>query len=136
MTYNELVKKYNLSLKLYNIPFRTDTEPGEWDNEAHHYSFVIFPTMGDNYGKKIRGNYSCGSGIKNKPSIEDILNSLSIDTMSIESESFEQWCDEFGYDSDSRKAYKIYQSCLAESKQLKDCLGSKGLEELHQCEQL
>lgn len=136
MTYQQLVEKYNLALKLYSIPFRTDTEPGEWDNEAHHYSYVIYVTMGDRFGKKIRGNYSQGSGIKNKPQIDDILDSLSLETMNIEEESFELWCDDFGYDSDSRKAYKIYQACLEESKHLKHLLGQEGLNELHQCKQL
>jgi len=136
MTYKQLVNKYNLALKLYSIPFRTDVEEGEWEANAHHYSYVIYVKFGDRFPAKIRGNYSQGSGIKSKPTIEDILNSLSLDTMNIEEESFELWCGDFGYDSDSRKAYKIYQACLNESKQLKELLGSEGLEELHSCEQL
>lgn len=138
MTYTELVQKYNLQLKLFRIPFRTDTEPGDWDNEASHYSFVITNGSVDsgNYGKKMRGNFSQGSAIKNRPTLDDILNSLSIDTMNIEEESFELWCDDFGYNSDSMKAYKIYKSCLDESKHLKELLGTQGIQELHSCEQL
>jgi len=47
----------------------------------------------------------------NKPKIDDVLYSLIIDSDAL-NDNFFNWCDNFGYDSDSRKALKIYEDCV------------------------
>lgn len=44
------------------------------------------------------------------PSAASVLYSLLLDASAV-GQSFESWCSEFGYDSDSRKAYAIYEAC-------------------------
>ena len=41
----------------------------------------------------------------------DVLHSLVMDAQAT-GYTFEDWCADFGYDSDSRKAYKVYEACL------------------------
>jgi hypothetical protein len=133
-TYKDIIEKYNLGLELTKIPFRPDRASDEWDKKASHYAFKIYVKYGDNFGKEVKGFYSMGSALKHKPTLEEILNSLSLDTISLE--GFEYWASDYGYDTDSRKAFAIYQECEQLHKQLVALLGNKGLEELHECEQL
>lgn len=44
------------------------------------------------------------------PHVADILHSLILDS-SAASQSFESWCSEYGYDTDSRKAFATYEAC-------------------------
>lgn len=53
----------------------------------------------------------------------DVMNSLLLDSQVLDSPSFEDWASELGYDTDSRKAEKIYQQCMQIALQLKAGLG-------------
>jgi hypothetical protein len=53
-----------------------------------------------------------------KPEIIDLFYSLTMDA-SAENEGFENWCDNFGYDADSRKALSIYEECQKGAKKLR-----------------
>ena len=44
------------------------------------------------------------------PSAASVLHSLLLDSSAV-GQSFGSWCSDFGYDSDSRKAYGIYEAC-------------------------
>lgn len=49
------------------------------------------------------------------PELCGIIHSLNIDSQAL-SESFYNWCDNFGYDSDSIKALNIYNACCDNAK--------------------
>jgi hypothetical protein len=51
------------------------------------------------------------------PTLETVLHSLILDSEAREM-SLEDWCDSFGYDSDSIKALGIYQACCESAKKL------------------
>lgn len=55
--------------------------------------------------------------IPKKPSNKDIMSTLLLDASAID-ESFSDWCDNYGYDSDSIKAFNIYQQCCNTAKEL------------------
>lgn len=44
------------------------------------------------------------------PSILDVVSSLLLDA-DVCGRSFEEWASDFGYDTDSRQAEKIYRAC-------------------------
>jgi len=69
-----------------------------------------------------------------RPDAEGLLNSLMLDS-SFEG-SFEEWAREYGYDTDSRKAFDVYQACLNNRSKLIGLLGTKLFNELMQCESL
>lgn len=62
------------------------------------------------------------------PKLEHVLNSLFLDS-SAHDETFENWCSEFGYDSDSIKARKIYDECNEVFFKTREALG-KDFEEI------
>lgn len=74
--------RYGRSPRLYGQNFRRLWEAQEWINRSR-------PT---------------------KPSLDDVLYSLLIDAEAHD-QSFEDWCSNFGYDTDSRKALATYMAC-------------------------
>lgn len=46
------------------------------------------------------------------PHPADVLQSLILDA-SVVGQSFASWCSDYGYDTDSRKAFAIYEACQA-----------------------
>lgn len=69
--------------------------------------------------------FSMGMAHRGKePEVADVLDCLASDASGIEnSPSFEDWCSEYGYDTDSRKAEKTFKACEHQSKRLKKLLG-------------
>lgn len=67
-------------------------------------------------------DYWQGRGIEHDPDIVSVLDCLLSDARGGEA-SFEEFCAEFGYDTDSRKAEKIWQACVKYSKAMKRLLG-------------
>ncbi len=51
------------------------------------------------------------------PTLEAVLHSLALDSEAIEM-SFNDWCDNLGYDNDSMKAFGMYQACCESAKKL------------------
>lgn len=64
------------------------------------------------------------------PNAADVLHCLALDAEAINYATFEQWADEFGYDTDSRAAERSYQECLRAGLFLRAVLGEKDLETL------
>ena len=61
---------------------------------------------------------------KYRPELEDLLDCLASDASGIEnSPDFEDWCGEYGYDTDSRKAEKIFKTVEHQARRLKQFLG-------------
>ena len=62
------------------------------------------------------------------PSLPDVLYSLVVDASVLDHSSFEDWASDFGYDTDSRAAEKIYRACLEIALKLRAALGEAGLQ--------
>ena len=56
------------------------------------------------------------------PDIADVLHSLILDSSACDM-SFEDWCADYGYDTDSRKAYATYHECLTIGSKVRAFLG-------------
>lgn len=61
------------------------------------------------------------------PSIYDVLSCLFSDADALES-TFEDWCGNFGYDSDSRKAESTFKACRETGLDLLRILGAEHFE--------
>lgn len=64
-----------------------------------------------------------------KPKNSDIMYSLLLDSEA-SSYSFSEWCDNFGYESDSIKALNIYQACCNIGKQLNKVFSQEQLQQM------
>jgi hypothetical protein len=55
--------------------------------------------------------FSQGSGHNTEPTITDVLDCLASDIAGLQGAgSFEEWCGEYGYDTDSRRAFTTYKA--------------------------
>lgn len=87
--------------------------------KANHYLCVIAK------GAKFMSTYySMGLGLQGEPELSDVLDSLAMDAQGYENAGdFEDWANEYGYDTDSRKAEKTYNTIGEQSKRLRKLLG-------------
>lgn len=60
-----------------------------------------------------------------EPTAEEVLECLASDAAGIENGgSFDDWCSEYGYDTDSRKALKVFKACEHSAARLRRFLGA------------
>ena len=76
-------------------------------------------------GKRAVVIFSMGFGHNgNTPKLEEVINCLASDASGVENaHDFADWCSEYGYDTDSRKAEKTYKACQRQCGQLKRLFG-------------
>jgi hypothetical protein len=119
-----------------------DSNPNMKDSQnMNHYKVTIkrrFKVFGNyldsRYGfKQMTLNFSQGYGIIGEPTLESVLNCLISDSFC--GENFQDFCDNLGYDNDSRKAEKTFQATLKQTSKLKKLLDN-GFNDLASCEQL
>ena len=93
----------------------------EWCREATHWK-VTFSYE----DKEFETFYSMGSGhLGAEPDLEDVLNCLAMDCRMAEFAFFEDYCNEFGFDSDSRKAEKSWNIVRDQRTKLQEFFGDK-----------
>ena len=113
-TIKQFIKNNNIKMTVKKIDERKDIK---WDNG----------------NQSIAINFSQGFGIKNNPELELVLDALRTDFIS--DGSFQDFCDNFGYDQDSIEASKIYKACLKNTEKVKK-LFNGSLNNFLNCESL
>lgn len=103
---NDFAKKHNVKMKINSVNYCKHFS----DDKEERYVFII--TLSRN-GKKYTFNFgqSIAAGSK-EPTMYDILTCLE----KYESIDFEDFCSNYGYDSDSIKALKTYKAVDREYK--------------------
>ena len=67
----------------------------------------------------------------NAPTVAEVLDCLASDSASVENATnFEDWCGEYGYDTDSRKAERTFKQCGRQAAQLRVLLGNSAYQTL------
>lgn len=110
MTIRDLVEKYNISA----TADRTDSNPNMTDMPAgssHWFVTLRRP------GRSLTVPFSMGPALRRIPTAEDVLECLLSDRYAMQ-ESFEDWCANYGFDTDSRKAERTYKTCVTQSHKL------------------
>ena len=91
---------------------------GDWAPDAHHYRCTL------TYGtRRMTTPFHQGSACKGDPDLLTVLGCLFSDAQAGE-DSFEDFCSEFGYETDSRKAEKTWKSCASMNVRLHKLLGA------------
>ena len=86
-------------------------------NKQHKYRFTFYQSIAE----------STGTGSK-LPRAYDVLSTLQ----KYEVGSFNDFCDDFGYDSDSRTAFKTYKAVMKEWKNVELLFTPEQLEQLQE----
>lgn len=65
------------------------------------------------------------------PTAADVLYCLTSEYDAL-STSFPDWCAELGYEEDSRKAFRVYESCQEGAKKLRDVFGHALIQQIRE----
>jgi hypothetical protein len=117
VTVSEFVKNHKIKLDVEGVDTRPD---GLMGDSAYHFKCTLKMAA-----KRMTVYFSHGRAIVGDPTTEDVLNCLLADCNGFDYiTGFEDWCSNYGYDSDSRTAEKIYKAVVHQSKRLGQFLGS------------
>lgn len=72
-------------------------------------------------GRQMTVPFSCGPAIEREPDAESVLECLLSDASSAY-QSFDDWCGDYGYDTDSRKAERTYRIVVSQAEKTKRLL--------------
>lgn len=84
-----------------------------WSYDSRNYNNYVVTVKNKENGKKTRFEFWCSIMRPEFESEYDVLNAFycfvsdALDSLY----SFDEFCGEFGYDTDSRKAEKVYRAC-------------------------
>lgn len=82
-------------------------------------------------GTRMKVPFSQGSAYYNPPTAAEVLDCVASDAAGFENANgFEDWCSEYGYDTDSRKADRIYNTIEEQRDELERFLGREAFEKL------
>lgn len=95
--------------------------PEDWAPDAHPYKVTLRRKDG-RHVRTLTVPFYMGAALTNEPTPADVLSCLLSDAEAA-SESFEDFCSSFGYDSDSRKAERTYRQCEKLAPRVKRFLG-------------
>jgi hypothetical protein len=106
---------------------RVDSNPNMADTSMDHWRVQFSKDK-----RQMTTYFSMGRGHNGRmPEAADVLDCLASDAAGIENaQGFEDWCSEYGYDVDSRKAERIYKTCQRQASKLKAFLGESEYEAL------
>jgi hypothetical protein len=124
ITINEFIADRKITM----FAARTDSNPNmDGGENMDHWRCVL------RFGKRrMTVLFSMGVGHNGKePTAADVLDCLASDAAGIvNARSFEDWCRDYGYDSDSRKAERTFKVCEREAEKLRRFLGDADRETL------
>lgn len=117
--------------KKVTIQSHSISEPPPWKCETtygkpvgfHGYSCVL------RFKEEWGARESCpikfwmGEAHTNPPTSADVLGCMLRDISGIDGNSFEEWAEEYGYDSDSKKAESIYNKIAEQKEDIEYLLG-------------
>lgn len=90
---------------------------------ASHWVVTLQRSDSRNY-PGINIPYSMGSAHTKPPDAAGVLECIQSDCSSIENaRDFDDWASDFGYDTDSRKAERIYRACQDQTQLVRSWLG-------------
>jgi hypothetical protein len=103
---------------------RADDNPHMQDSHEMDHWRCILRANGDQR-RRLTVPFSMGRGHNGAaPELADVLDCLASDSAGLENaRDFEDWCGEYGYDTDSRKAERTYRTVQRQAKKLRAFLG-------------
>lgn len=126
MTVQEYIEKHGLTMTAE--PAQANPHMDDMPKGSGHWRVTI--RKADGRGEIVTP-YSMGPAHRTEPpKLDGVLESLSSDWSAVDGASFEEWAGDLGYDTDSRKAERIYRVCLESANVARGVLGPDVMMEL------
>lgn len=101
--------KFDFFTKLLREPISKKSD--NWEDTSYRWLITLDNKTFDYYtGSGLTYTKQNGDTEPKRPTLEDVLYSLTMDSYAA-NETFQSWCFEYGYDTDSRKALATYEAC-------------------------
>lgn len=129
LTLGEFVEKHTVTCTVEHVT-ENPHMPG---SEMDHWKCVLTAfRRGSSRPHRWTSYFSKGPGHHGAPpTAEEVLNCAALDSTGIENAGdFEEWCREYGYDTDSRRAERAYELCRSAAGKLKKFLGDEAYDVL------
>lgn len=130
MTLAGFIASQGLTMTAKPADQNPNTTDDKWHAEADHWACTL-RVDGDNR-RRWTVPFSMGSGHRGaEPTLASVLDCLASDASSIENtQGFEDWASDMGWNADSRKAERTYKICEAQAKRLRSFLGEEAYQQL------
>ncbi len=127
-TYDEAAERYEIRFSCSRVDSRPDKLMS--DADMRHFRCRL------SCGKRSFGLYfSQGSAHTSNPTLSDVLECIVSDARGYDdSTDFDDWASQYGYETDSRKAERIYRAVKKQAEQLKRTVGDTAYEALKEIE--
>jgi len=113
---SKLARKVSCSAKYGDISTPWD-KLDDWQRQAHPYRVRL-----RYQGRQMSLDFFMGQAHTDEPDAAEVLSCLLSDASACD-QSFEEWASELGYETDSRKAERVYNMCVKQGEKLKLLLG-------------
>jgi len=147
ITIEQFIQKHGILFFCHEVDERPD---GLMSDSARHFRCKITKAHSDKRTtvRSFGLYFSQGSAHTQDPTLADVLDCLASDAAGYENakrlwkmpadtqsqnvpeRAFQEWCAEYGYDTDSRRAEKIFKAVKRQAEQLKRTIGQDAYEEL------
>ena len=117
MTIKSFIERHQITM----TSERAGSNPSnpEW-KDANHWRCIL--ALGK---RRMVVHFSKGYGHKGaEPTAAEVLDCLALDASGVQGMSFGDWAAEYGYDTDSRKAERLYRATRKQGGQLAHFLGA------------
>lgn len=120
MTTKQFVNKHGITA----TSEYTDYNKLMGDTPMNHYKVTLHRQTADGRPKRMTLTFSKGMGLQGEPTATEVLECLVMDARGLEyTPDFEDWAGDYGYDTDSRQAEKVYKAVNWQTLKLKRFLG-------------
>ena len=128
MNTKEIEEQVNLLVPNCTCKYIRETQQGTW--KCDQWEFTINGEKFDFFtGLGHRGLTEKAARVPATPHVITMLHSLFVDSQAA-TQSFKDWCEECGYDTDSRNALQLYLECQNIDRKLRAALGYNTLARL------
>jgi len=126
MKISQFIKKHRLRIECELTDRNPNMADDEWARTATHWECVI------KRGRdRMTVHFSQGPAVVHEPEIDEVLDSLASDAAGyLNARDFDDWASEYGYDTDSRRAERIFNAVGEQVTDLRRLLGQQALQEL------
>jgi len=115
----DFIAKHGLRMTVSPAARNPNAADDEWARDADHWRCTIMCGRA-----RMIVHFSKGSGHHGEPAeLPEVLDSLAMDAAGIvNARDFADWCAEYSYDTDSRKAERTFKACKRQAASLRSLL--------------
>jgi hypothetical protein len=121
ITIQEFVNRYKLAVKCVSTFENPHMRDDNWSRSARHWNCKLYSTRSAD--SPTMTVFFSQSSAHTKPTISDLISTLAMDASGLRAAlGFEDWANEYGYDTDSRDAYETYRTVKRQTDKFADFL--------------